>query len=183
MRIVAGEKKGLKLKTLKGLEVRPTLEQVKECIFNMIASEIPDSVVADMFCGSGNLGLEALSRGAKKCFFIDSLRDALKIVRENLQALGLESKAEILRLKLPDALPRFKELRDATLLLVDPPYGTNLATQLLQKIAKERLVRDGCLFVVEHSGKTRISYDPKSYALLRQKKFGQTEVLILRSKK
>ena len=134
MRIVAGDKRGFKLKTLKGLEVRPTLEQVKECIFNIIASEVPGAIVADMFCGSGNLGLEALSRGAKKCFFIDHLRDSLKIVKENLQTLGLDDKAEVLRLKLPDALDRFKELRDVTLLLIDPPYGTDLATRLLQKI-------------------------------------------------
>jgi 16S rRNA (guanine(966)-N(2))-methyltransferase RsmD len=182
VRIVAGDKKGFKLKTLKGLEVRPTLEQVKECIFNMIASEVADAVVADMFCGSGNLGLEALSRGAKKCFFVDSLRDALKIVRENLQALGLDSKAEILRLRLPDALDRFKQLRDVNLLLVDPPYGTTLATQLLQRIAERKLLKKDCLLVVEHSGKTKISFDPKSYNLLREKKFGQTEVLILRSR-
>jgi 16S rRNA (guanine(966)-N(2))-methyltransferase RsmD len=182
MRIVAGEKKGLKLKTLKGLEVRPTLEQVKECIFNIIASEVPDAVVADMFCGSGNLGLEALSRGAKKCFFIDSLRDALKVVRENLQTLGIEDRAEIFRLKLPDALARFKDLKNVTLLLVDPPYGTTLATDLLKKLAKEKLVKKGCLIVVEHSGKTKIGFDPKDYTLLREKKFGQTEVLILRSK-
>lgn len=182
MRIVAGEKKGLKLKTLKGLEVRPTLEQVKECIFNIIAPEVPDAVVADMFCGSGNLGLEALSRGAKKCFFIDSLRDALKVVRENLQALGIEDRAELLRLKLPNELPRFKDLKNVTLLLVDPPYGTTLATQLLKKIAGEKLVRKECLIIVEHSGKTKINYDARDYALLREKKFGQTEVLILRSK-
>ncbi len=182
MRIVAGEKKGFKLKTLKGLEVRPTLEQVKESVFNMIASEVSGAVVADLFCGSGNLGLEALSRGAKKCYFIDSLRDALKVVKENLQSLDLNGKAEILRLKLPDGLSRFEQLRDVNLLLADPPYGTTLATQFLQKIAREKLVREGCLLIVEHSGKTKISFDPKSYALLRQKKFGQTEILILRSK-
>ena len=182
MRVVAGEKKGFKLKTLKGLELRPTLEQVKESIFNIIAPEVSDAIVADMFCGSGNLGIEALSRGIKKCYFIDSSRDALKVVRENLQTIGLQEKAEILRLKLPDALTSFKELSHITLLLADPPYGTNLATKLLNKIAEEKLVKEGCLLVVEHSGKTKISFNPQKYTLLREKRFGQTGVLVLRSK-
>ncbi len=183
MRIVAGTRKGFKLKTLKGLEVRPTLEQVKECIFNMIALEIPDAVVVDMFCGSGNLGLEALSRGAKKCFFIDSSRNALKIVRENLQSLGLGDEAEILRLKLPDALSRFKEMHKASIFFIDPPYGTTLSSEVLKTIAEGKLAKKGSLFIVEHSGKTKIGFNPKSYSLLRERKFGQTEVLILRSDK
>ncbi|MFH1892096.1 MAG: 16S rRNA (guanine(966)-N(2))-methyltransferase RsmD [Candidatus Zixiibacteriota bacterium] len=182
MRIVAGEKKGFKLKTLKGLEVRPTLEQVKESIFNMIAPEIDNAIVADVFCGSGNLGLEALSRGAKKCFFVDLSRDALKVVKENLQTLDLLDRADIVRLKLPDGLANLKGLDTVTILLADPPYGTPLSSKLLDMIAKQNLVRSGCLLVVEHSGKTKISFNQKTYTLLREKKFGQSEVLILRKK-
>jgi 16S rRNA (guanine(966)-N(2))-methyltransferase RsmD len=183
MRIVAGEKKGLKLKTLKGLELRPTLEQVKECIFNIIAPEVGDAVVADLFCGSGNLGLEALSRGAKKCFFIDLSRDALKIVRENIQTLEFESKAETLRMELPDGIVNFKEIYTVDIVLADPPYGTPLASKLLDKFATEKLLKDKCLIVVEHSGKSKTSFDQKRFTLLRERKFGQSEVLILRSKK
>jgi len=182
MRIVAGEKKGFKLKTLKGLEVRPTLEQVKESIFNMIAPEIKDAVVADLFCGSGNLGLEALSRGVKKCYFVDASRDALKIVKENLQALNMTDRADIVRLKLPEGLTNLRGLETVTILLADPPYGTPLSSKLLDTIAKLNLLKSGCLLVVEHSGKTKISFDHKIYALLREKKFGQSEVLILRKK-
>ncbi len=180
MRVVAGEKKGFRLKTLKGLEVRPTLEQVKESIFNIIAPEIQDAVVADMFCGSGNLGIEALSRGAKKCYFIDNSRNALKVVKENLQTVGFMEKSEILKLKLPDALQRFDALSDITLLLADPPYGTHLDTELLTKIATDKPVQQGCLLVIEHSGKSKASFDPKSYTLLRERQFGQSEILILR---
>jgi 16S rRNA (guanine(966)-N(2))-methyltransferase RsmD len=182
MRIVAGEKKGLKLKTLKGLEVRPTLEQVKESIFNMIAPEIEDAIVADLFCGSGNLGLEALSRGAKKCFFVDTSRDALKIVKENLQSLDMADRADIVRLRLPDGLTNLRGLEKITILLADPPYGTPLSSKLLETISKLDLLKSGCLLVVEHSGKSKISFDHKTFVLLREKKFGQSEVLILRKK-
>jgi 16S rRNA (guanine(966)-N(2))-methyltransferase RsmD len=180
MRVVAGEKKGFKLKTLKGLQLRPTLEQVKESIFNIVAPEIESAVVADMFCGSGNLGIEALSRGAKKCYFIDNSRDALKIVKENLQKVAMTEKSEILKLQLPDTLDRFDALGDITLLLADPPYGTHLATKLLSRIAADGIVRSGCLIVLEHSGKSKASFDPKSYTLLRERQFGQSEILILR---
>lgn len=182
MKIVAGEKKGFKLKTLKGLEVRPTLEQVKESIFNMIAPEIEDAVIADMFCGSGNLGLEALSRGAKKCIFADISRDALKVVKENLQTLDMVDRADIVRLKLPDGLTHIRGLDQVTILLADPPYGTPLSSKLLDKIAGQNLLKDGCLLVIEHSGKTKVSFNQRAYTVLREKKFGQSEVLILRKK-
>jgi 16S rRNA (guanine966-N2)-methyltransferase len=182
MRVVAGEKKGHKLKTLKGLEVRPTLEQVKESIFNMLTPVIEGSTVADLFCGSGNLGIEALSRGAKKCYFIDYSRDALRITRENLLKLDLIDRAEILKIKLPDAVERFENLKDVTLLLADPPYGTQLATKLLAKLASTSFLRSDCLLVVEHSGKSKVGFDPKTYDLMKEKKFGQSEVLILRKK-
>jgi len=183
MRIVAGEKKGFKLKTLKGLEVRPTLEQVKESIFNMIASEIGGAVVADLFCGSGNLGLEALSRGADKCFFVDSSRDALKVVRENLQSLNFADKAELMRLQLPKALINLKDLKNVDVIFADPPYGTPLASETLKTLATNGLLAQDCLLIVEHSGKMRIGFDERKYSLLRERKFGQSEVLILRSKK
>jgi len=182
MRIVAGEKKGFKLKTLKGFEVRPTLEQVKESIFNMLAHEIPDSIVVDLFCGSGNLGLEALSRGAKKCFFIDSSKESLKVTRENVHHLEYDDRAELLRLKLPDGLSRFIEMKAANLVLADPPYGTNLASETLAAISSNKLLKENAILVIEHSGKTQVKFDPKMYDLLKDKKYGQTDVIILRKK-
>ncbi len=182
MRIVAGEKRGFKLKTLKGFEVRPTLEQVKESIFNMLAHEIPDSIVVDMFCGSGNLGLEALSRGAKKCYFIDLSKDSLKVTRENVHHLEYDEKAELLRLKLPDALGRFAELKTADLVFADPPYGSDLGTKVLGAVSRDNLAGKDTILVVEHSGKNKVKWDQRYFELLKEKKFGQTDVIILRKK-
>lgn len=182
MRIVAGEKRGFKLKTLKGFEVRPTLEQVKESIFNMLAHEVPDSIVVDMFCGSGNLGLEALSRGAKKCYFIDSSKDSLKVTRENVHNLEYDEKAELLRLKLPEAIERFVELRTADIVLADPPYGSDLGSKVLAAISRGNLAGKNTIFVIEHSGKNKVKWDQKYFELLKEKKYGQTDVIILRKK-
>jgi len=180
MRIVGGEKKGFKLKTLKGLDVRPTLEHVKESVFNMLVHELEGATVADLFCGSGNLGLEALSRGAKHCVFVDANKDSLKITRDNVQALGYDDRVDLVRIKIPESLGKLKSIKDAMLVFADPPYGTNLAGQLLKVGAEKGIFRKDALIVVEHSGKTAIGFDNKEYTLLKQKKYGQTDVLILR---
>ncbi|MCL2036860.1 MAG: 16S rRNA (guanine(966)-N(2))-methyltransferase RsmD [Oscillospiraceae bacterium] len=120
MRVITGRAKGIPLKSLKGNDTRPTSDKIKETMFSAIQFELEDAVVADLFAGSGQLGIEAVSRGAKKAYFADNNSAAVTVVKENLAKTGLSSNAETFRLPYNAFLRLCKEGFDIA--FVDPPY-------------------------------------------------------------
>ena len=133
MRIIAGEKRGSRLQTLEGEDVRPTLERVKEGMFSSVQFLIPGAVVLDLFAGSGQLGLEALSRGASRCTFVDSSPQSTAIVTQNAHALGLFARARVATMEARSFLAQSKDKYD--IIFLDPPYHTGLLPDLLQQVA------------------------------------------------
>ena len=133
MRVITGTARGRKLAALEGLEVRPTTDMVKEAMFSIIQFEVEGANVLDLFAGSGQLGIEALSRGARFCVFVDSSRDSQNIVRQNLQTTGLARQSRVAAMDYAAFLRSTGEVFDIALL--DPPYGKGLLQEALPLLA------------------------------------------------
>lgn len=144
VRVIAGTCRGRKLKTLDSEGTKPTLDRVKEAMFSMIAEHIPGASVFDMFAGNGSLGIEALSRGAEKCLFCDISAACVKIIRENLAALGLGGRAEVVKGDFREAISGTagREMK-ADILLLDPPYRKGLVEQALGADKTDKICRSG----------------------------------------
>lgn len=133
MRVITGTARGRKLAALEGLEVRPTTDMVKEAMFSIIQFEVEGANVLDLFAGSGQLGIEALSRGARFCVFVDRSRDSQNIVRQNLQTTGLAKQSRVAAMDYGAFLRSTGEVFDIALL--DPPYGKGLLQEALPLLA------------------------------------------------
>ena len=132
MRIIAGDKRGIRMETLPGQDTRPTLERVKEGIFSSIQFILPGAAVLDLYAGSGQLGIEALSRGAAFCTFVDDNREAVSVVKQNLEKAGLTTQGKVLQAKVGGFLTSNTEKFD--IIFIDPPYGKGTFPVLLKTI-------------------------------------------------
>ncbi len=152
MRVIAGEFRSRRLKTLPGLATRPTPDRLRETLFDILAPRLAGVTFLDAYAGSGAVGIEALSRGASKAIFIEDRRAAVEVIRENIESLGLQPRAEIVTAKVKSALPRFAP----DIAFLDPPY--DLAGEYESALA---LVR-APLVIVQHSKrlKLREQYGP-----------------------
>ncbi len=157
MRVITGSAKGKPLKTVKGRDIRPTSDRVKESLFNVIGQRVADADFLDLFAGSGNVGIEALSRGANSCVFVELMTPHLKVVEENLAYTGLQNRAELLRRDARAAVADLAQRqRRFDLIFVDPPYGQGLVPAALDLIAKHGLLAEGGWVICEHHGKDPI---------------------------
>ncbi|MBQ6823904.1 MAG: 16S rRNA (guanine(966)-N(2))-methyltransferase RsmD [Clostridia bacterium] len=148
MRIIAGTRRGKRLTTLDGEDTRPTLERMKQALFSAIQFELADRYVLDLFAGSGQLGLEALSRGAKKCWFNDASPAAMKVVHRNISDCGFEKNAKETCIDYRMCVKMIeREQNRPNLVFLDPPYAKGLAADALEHLAP--LLPDGALVAVE----------------------------------
>ena len=133
MRIISGKARGTKLYTLDGTATRPTLDRVKESLFNIIQNDIEDSTVLDLFSGSGAIGLEFLSRGAKRAVLCDSSKDAIKIIKQNVQKTHFEEKVEVYNMEFTKLVERLQNQK-FDIIYIDPPYATDFIKYHLKKL-------------------------------------------------
>lgn len=151
MRVISGIKKGFKLKAPKGKDIRPTEDRIKESLFNIIKNIDEESVVLDLFAGSGSIGIEFLSRGAKKSYFVDKSYLSIKCIKENLKHTNLEDKAVVIK---RDAIKAIKFFCDNNIkfthIFIDPPYGKGLILDVLKRIADEDVLKEDGIVIVEH---------------------------------
>ena len=170
MRIITGEYKGRRLETPKDNSVRPTSDKVKEAIFSIIAFDVAESVCVDLFAGTGNLGLEALSRGAQRCYFGDKSRESIALVRRNVNSCGAQEKSIILLGEYQKVLSSLKEQAD--LFFLDPPYRKGLMIDCIEKIAQGGLLRQNGLIVAEHSKDEVLPDIISGFSKLKERKYG-----------
>jgi 16S rRNA (guanine966-N2)-methyltransferase len=173
--VIAGAAKGRRLRTLRGLQTRPTAENVRQTIFDVLGPDVQGGRVLDLFAGSGALGIEALSRGAAECVFVDSSREACSVVLANLEATGLRGRAVIRRAEALRWIGR--RATDAfDLVFVDPPYERGLAfvARILGKLAAGGWVRPGGTVVAEGSAGD-VAWPP-GFRETRNRRFGRTQV-------
>jgi 16S rRNA (guanine966-N2)-methyltransferase len=156
MRVIAGEVGGHRLKSPRGLATRPTAARVRESIFSRLSARIDfaERSVLDLFAGSGALGIEALSRGAKRVTFVDSSRAAQRAIKNNLRALGFSERAEVMRLSVYDAMARMKERAETfDLVFMDAPYGKGMTERTLRRLAELKLLAPQAWIVAELSSR------------------------------
>ncbi len=181
MRVVGGRFKGLALHAPKGSDIRPTSDRLREAVFNILAHAYDDAVdgarVLDVFAGTGALGLEALSRGARSAVFIDISAEARALIRRNLEAAGIMGLARISKRDAAHLGPAGQQ-GGFTLAFLDPPYGRNLADKALKSLAKGGWLADGALVLVEERSGVDIHLPP-GYRERERRPYGDTEILIL----
>ena len=148
MRIISGVARGTKLFTLEGKQTRPTLDRVKESLFNIIQNEIPDSIFLDLFSGSGAIGLEAASRGSKKVIMCDKSKDAIKIINKNIEKTHLKGKVELYNLDY-ETLLKTKINRKVDIVYIDPPYESEYAINAVKLLIEQNLADDKTLMIIE----------------------------------
>lgn len=150
MRVISGKSRGKKIVSLEGDNTRPTLDRVKEALFNIIQFKVQDAVVLDLFAGTGALGIEALSRGAKEAIFCDKVPDAIKIIKQNITNTNNIDKSTIMNKDYKDVLETLsKQNKKIDIVFLDPPYKTNLAIDSLQKIIMGNLLTEDGIIIIE----------------------------------
>ena len=175
LKIVGGIARGRILKIPKGRDIRPTSNRVREALFDVLGKKAVEAEVLDLFCGSGALGIEALSRGAGSCVFVDRSRRCITAVRENLTAVKLPAKTEILHLEVTAAIGLLaRKKRKFDLILLDPPYHRNLGTKTLRSLSLYDILKRTGMVVVEHYQKDRIFPAGRSLVLRRRLAYGET---------
>lgn len=176
MRVITGLARGRRLETLPGEVTRPTSEKVKESLFSAIQFDVEGRRVLDLFAGSGQLGIEALSRGASGCVFVDKNTDAVKVIRQNLQHTGLAPLAQVLGTDAMSYLTRPGDRFD--LVFLDPPYAAELLVPALTKVAP--LVNDGGIIVCETEDGIELPQRVDRFAVAKTYRFGRIHVWLYR---
>lgn len=173
MRIIAGSARGRRLKTRKGMETRPTADRIKEALFNILAIRVADCSFLDVFAGSGGVGIEALSRGARSCIFVEKSSLCAKIIKENLSLAGLADQAVMLTMDAEAALTYLaKNAAGFNLIFFDPPYYSHELELTLQLAVP--LLLPGGLLVVEHHSRDHCWYNADHWRKIREKTYGNT---------
>ena len=153
MRIISGKARGTILYTLEGNETRPTLDRIKESLFNIIQARIKDSVVLDLFAGSGALGIEMLSRGASKAFFCDKSKQAIAIIKKNLEKTKLKEQSEVINADYANTIKNLKDKFD--IIFIDPPYVQNIAVDAVERIIEADFLKEDGLIILETDNEQR----------------------------
>jgi 16S rRNA (guanine(966)-N(2))-methyltransferase RsmD len=178
MRVITGKARGRKLITVEGTDVvRPTAENVKEAIFSAIQFEIEGRTVLDLFAGSGQLGIEALSRGAKECYFVDAAAVSIKAVKENLKSTGLEDDAKVVNMPFSAFLKSTRAVFDIAIL--DPPYNYKLIQKALPNLV-EKMSENGVI-VCEHEKECVLPKTVGGFEIVRILSHSRTAVTIYRA--
>ena len=159
MRVVAGEARSIPLVTPSGKDTRPTTDRIKETLFNMIQTEVPGSCFLDLFAGSGGVGIEALSRGAKKAFFVEFGREAIGCIKTNLTKTKFVDKGILLPVEVSYGIVKLKQMGEKfDIVFADPPYNCGWEPKILQVLADNNVLQEGALVIIETSLKTEVDY-------------------------
>jgi len=184
MRIITGTAKGCKLKTPKGMDTRPTADRIKESLFNILGTDIIGTHVLDIFAGTGNLGLEALSRGAIDAVFVDQSMDSVSIIKQNAEHTKLAEAAEIMKCDVFTAMKKLQRVgKKFDVVFCDPPYNKNLSQKALLLFDELDLLVSGALVIVEHATEDSLELDLKNIVLFRNQRYGSTTQISIFSRK
>ena len=178
MRVITGKARGVTLKTPDGLQTRPTTDRVKEALFSVIQFDIPGANVLDLFGGTGQLGIEALSRGAKQAVFIDESDKACRLIRENLKRTKLEQQGSVLRSDYMAYLARCNE--KFNLIFLDPPYAEVFLENALKRITEIDILQSGGIIVAERPLGKELFFEFQGYTRSKDYKYGNTLVTLYR---
>ncbi len=178
MRVISGIAKGVNLKTPDGLATRPTTDRVKEAMFSIIQFDLPGAKVLDLFGGTGQLGIEALSRGAQSAVFVDASEVSCKLIKENLKRTKMEASASVIRSDYEAFLKRCKEKYD--IILLDPPYIEVFLENSLKLITEIDILQTNGIMVTERPLEKELPWNFPGFSRSRDYKYGKTLLTIYR---
>lgn len=176
MRVITGSAKGKKLNTLEGQDVRPTTDRVKESIFSMIQFELQNKVFLDLFAGSGQMGIEALSRGAKSAYFVDESKKSIDVITANLKLTGFEKLAKVYCTKAQNFLKNGADNID--IVFLDPPYKKGILQEVLPLIAGK--MKDGGVIICENPVDEELEEIIENFKLAKKSKYGKIKISVYR---
>ena len=184
MRVIAGKARRLALKTVPGMETRPTTDRIKETLFNILQPEIPDCRFLDLFSGSGGIGIEALRRGAESAVFVEKNPKACACIRENLTFTNLAEHGKLLNMDVLQALRSLEGEEAFDSIFMDPPYNKDLERQVLEYLKDSSLANTDTLIVTEANLHTDFSYvEELGYELSRSKEYKTNKHIFLHKRK
>ena len=182
MRVIAGTARSLPLRTPEGADTRPTTDRIKETLFNILQPYIPDAVFVDIFSGSGGIGIEALSRGARKTYFIENAPKAISCIQDNLAFTKFTERAIVLKQDACAGLCGIYE-KTVDVIFVDPPYEQGHERRVLEVLKEMKYVTQDTLIVVEAALKTDFSYTEElGFDILREKEYKTNKHVFLKKK-
>ena len=177
MRVISGTARGRKLKELQGMETRPTTDKVKESLFSIIQFDIEGRRVLDLFAGTGQLGIECLSRGAASAVFVDRRADAVKLIRENLKLTELQDRARVVAGDSMEFLKSLKERFD--IVLLDPPYAAGLLEPAIAHLTAFDILNPHGIIVAEHPAERSLQPPAAPYRVRRAYRYGKIAVTVI----
>ena len=178
MRVITGKARGIQLKTPDGMLTRPTADRVKEALFSIINFDIPGAKVLDLFGGSGQLGFEALSRGATAATFVDAREESCKLIRENLKRTKLEQDAKVIRSDYLDYLSRCREQYD--IIFLDPPYAEAFLENAIKRITEIDILHSNGIIVAERPLGKELPWEFEGFTRSKDYKYGKVLLTIYR---
>jgi len=178
MRVVAGKARGVVLKTPEGMQTRPTADRVKEALFSIIQFEIPGASVLDLFGGTGQLGIEAISRGAKHAVFVDANESACRLIRENLRRANMEAEGTVLRCDYMQYLEHCR--KKFSIILLDPPYSEVFLENAIKKITEIDILQSGGIIITERSADKAFLFTHPDFVRSKDYKYGNTMLTLFR---
>ena len=178
MRVITGKARGIQLKTPEGMHTRPTADRVKEALFSIIQFEIPGARVLDLFGGTGQLGIEALSRGAKSAVFVDAREDACRLIRENLKRTGLEAFGKVVRCDYLQYLHRCTEKFE--IVILDPPYAEVFLENAIKSLTEIDILQSGGIIIAERPLGKEMPWEFEGFSRSRDYKYGNTLLTVYR---
>lgn len=178
MRVIAGKAKGIVLKTPDGMSTRPTADRVKEALFSIIQFDLPGAVVLDLFGGTGQLGIEAISRGAKSAVFVDEAEKACRLIKENLKRAKMENEGTVVRGDYLSYLGRCRE--KFNIIFLDPPYAEVFLENALNKISEIDILQTGGIIVAEYPLGKELPRDIDGLERSRDYKYGKILLTLYR---
>lgn len=184
MRIISGTARGTKLYTLEGQATRPTLDRVKESLFNIIQNELIDAKFLDVFSGSGAIGLEAASRGAKKVILCDKSKEAINIINKNIEKTHLKEKVELYNNDYENLLKtKIKEKQD--IIYIDPPYDSDFAVKSVEYIIDKNLVDENSTIIIETDNERKILEELKNIKIeiVDKRRYGRATLIFIKIRK
>lgn len=182
MRIISGKLRGRVLKGYNIEGTRPTMDRVKESVFASIQDYLSDSVVLDLFAGSGNLGIEAISNGANKAYFVDNNKECIRVIKDNVSTFKISENSVILQKDYKEALKYFGSIGiKFDIIFIDPPYKYNIKNELLKMIMDNNILSDEGIIVFEYQYDEELK-DINYFRLLKNKRYGDKYVSIYQSR-
>ena len=178
MRVITGKARGIQLKTPEGMATRPTTDRVKEAMFSILQFDLPSTRVLDLFGGTGQLGIEALSRGAKSAVFVDAAESACKLIQENLKKTKLAEDAKVVRSDYMEYLRRCKEAFD--IIFLDPPYAEVFLENSLNFISEIDILQTNGIIVTERPLGKELPWDYPGFTRSKDYKYGNTLITLFR---